>query len=159
VDELKEHLRRNYYVPHLTAVLTEAPPEPNEPGPKLIDTDSQGGPAAPVHLHLRCLGEVKPLEATAPFYAGGKTDVGAYLKKTSPDLVTLPPPEPPRPRDPRWAAHTCMKIIRHSPILFWWPLWMYGFILALVSYVDGEQVALVPAGTRAEAVAGPADAA
>jgi hypothetical protein len=44
-----------------------------------------------------------------------------------------------------------IKIYSHSPILYWWPVWLVGFVLALVTYLDGGLMAYVPAGTRVEA--------
>jgi hypothetical protein len=41
-------------------------------------------------------------------------------------------------------------IISHSPLFYWWPVWLIGFLMALVSYWDGDQVAFVPRGTVAE---------
>src|SRR5665647_2974506 len=36
------------------------------------------------------------------------------------------------------------KIISHSNIFYWWPAWVAGFAVALVSYVQGRDVAIVP---------------
>jgi hypothetical protein len=41
-------------------------------------------------------------------------------------------------------------IISHSPLFYWWPVWAVGFVVALVSYLQGDQVAFVPSGTVAE---------
>ena len=41
-------------------------------------------------------------------------------------------------------------VISHSPLFYWWPVWAVGFLMALVSYWNGSQVAFVPAGTVAE---------
>jgi hypothetical protein len=41
-------------------------------------------------------------------------------------------------------------IISHSPLFYWWPVWLVGFVMALVSYWEGEQVAFVPRGTVVE---------
>ena len=41
-------------------------------------------------------------------------------------------------------------IISHSPFFYWWPVWAVGFIVAGISYFQGDQVAFVPAGTVAE---------
>ncbi len=39
-------------------------------------------------------------------------------------------------------------IISHSNLFYWWPVWLTGFILATMTYFDGSQMAVVPAGTR-----------
>ena len=41
-------------------------------------------------------------------------------------------------------------IISHSPLFYWWPVWAVGFLMAAVSYWQGQQVAFVPRDTVAE---------
>jgi hypothetical protein len=41
-------------------------------------------------------------------------------------------------------------VISHSPLFYWWPVWAVGFLMAGLSYLQGAQVAFVPAGTVAE---------
>jgi hypothetical protein len=41
-------------------------------------------------------------------------------------------------------------IISHSPLFYWWPVWSVGFLMAALSYLQGDQVAFVPTGTVAE---------
>ena len=41
-------------------------------------------------------------------------------------------------------------IISHSPIFYWWPVWLAGYLLAALTYVGGYQMAVVPVGTVAE---------
>jgi hypothetical protein len=41
-------------------------------------------------------------------------------------------------------------VISHSPIFYWWPVWAVGFLIALLTYLRGYQVAFVPPGTVAE---------
>ena len=54
-------------------------------------------------------------------------------------------------------------VISHSPLFYWWPVWMVGFLMAGLSYWHGERVAFVPEGTVAqrgkqvEGVDGPRD--
>ena len=36
------------------------------------------------------------------------------------------------------------RIISHSNIFYWWPAWVAGFAVALISYVQGRDVAVVP---------------
>jgi hypothetical protein len=48
-----------------------------------------------------------------------------------------------------------VRIVAHSMLFYWWPVWVAGFVLALVTWIDGYRLAVVPAGT--EAVAGVAD--
>jgi hypothetical protein len=41
-------------------------------------------------------------------------------------------------------------VISHSPLFYWWPVWAVGFLMAGLSYWQGQQVAFVPTGTAAE---------
>ena len=41
-------------------------------------------------------------------------------------------------------------VISHSPLFYWWPVWAVGFLMALLTYLRGYQVAFVPPGTVAE---------
>jgi hypothetical protein len=41
-------------------------------------------------------------------------------------------------------------IISHSPLFYWWPVWAVGFLMALLTYMRGDQVAFVPPGTEAK---------
>jgi hypothetical protein len=44
------------------------------------------------------------------------------------------------------SAHTLpdIKLISHSNIFYWWPAWLAGFAMALISYVQGRDVSIVP---------------
>jgi hypothetical protein len=42
-----------------------------------------------------------------------------------------------------------ITLYSHSPIFYWWPVWLVGFILALLTYLDGGRMVVVPAGTEA----------
>jgi hypothetical protein len=41
-------------------------------------------------------------------------------------------------------------IISHSTIFYWWPVWLAGFLMAALTYLDGHLMAVVPVGTVAE---------
>ena len=57
-------------------------------------------------------------------------------------LNTEPTAVPERPRQ--------IVVISHSPIFYWWPVWLTGFLMAALTYYDGYQMALVPVGTVAD---------
>jgi hypothetical protein len=40
-------------------------------------------------------------------------------------------------------------VFRHSHLFYWWPVWLLGFIFALVTYFGDRHMAIVPAGTVA----------
>jgi hypothetical protein len=43
-----------------------------------------------------------------------------------------------------------VRVISHSSLFYWWPVWAVGLILGLITLFDGYRMALVPPGTRAE---------
>lgn len=43
-----------------------------------------------------------------------------------------------------------IRIISHSPLFYWWPVWAVGFLMALLTFADGGVMAIVPPGTLAE---------
>jgi hypothetical protein len=42
-----------------------------------------------------------------------------------------------------------IRIVSHSNLFYWWPVWAIGFILGLMTLLFGEHMAIVPAGSRA----------
>ena len=42
-----------------------------------------------------------------------------------------------------------IRLYSHSDVFYWWPVWALGFVFAFVAYVEGERLAVVPAGTVA----------
>ena len=47
------------------------------------------------------------------------------------------------------AEPSSVTIIGHSDLFYWWPVWAIGFLMALLTYLDGSFMAIVPAGTVA----------
>jgi hypothetical protein len=41
-----------------------------------------------------------------------------------------------------------IRVYGHSNLFYWWPVWAAGFVLALLTYLDGHVMAVVPAGTQ-----------
>jgi hypothetical protein len=48
------------------------------------------------------------------------------------------------------AEQSSITIIGHSPLFYWWPVWAVGFLMAFLTYLGGNYMAIVPAGTVAE---------
>jgi hypothetical protein len=48
---------------------------------------------------------------------------------------------PPAPRE--------VKIVSHSMLFYWWPVWAVGLLMAGLTYLDGHRLAVVPAETEA----------
>jgi len=61
-------------------------------------------------------------------------------------MSTAPsPPTPPRPKDP-----DSITIISHSQLVYWWPVWAFGFIFGIWTYLQGTLMVVVPPGTVAQ---------
>src|SRR5438067_13457386 len=47
-----------------------------------------------------------------------------------------------------------IRVFGHSNLFYWWPVWLLGFIMAALTYLDGHVMAVVPEGTKVEHVGG-----
>jgi hypothetical protein len=75
---------------------------------------------------------------------------------TTPDAA--PPPAPPGGAVPVYNVTppgqlptkkiTHIVVYGHSNLLYWWPVWLVSFILAGVTYAEGNQMAIVPQRTE-----------
>jgi hypothetical protein len=45
------------------------------------------------------------------------------------------------------------KVVSHSILFYWWPVWGLGFVMTVISFVGGARLAIVPEGSRVKAVA------
>lgn len=54
--------------------------------------------------------------------------------------AAAPPVGVPSHEPPPHPGPTELKVISHSPILYWWPVWVLGYILAGITWWYGEQV-------------------
>src|SRR6516165_11905661 len=50
---------------------------------------------------------------------------------------------------PTQATSEEVRLYSHSPIFYWWPVWLVGYLMALLTYLDGGRLAVVPPGTEA----------
>jgi hypothetical protein len=57
------------------------------------------------------------------------------------------PPVPAGPEQP-----LTIKVVSHSALIYSWPIWLVGFILAGVTYFEGSRAAVVPGGTAVREV-------
>jgi hypothetical protein len=55
-----------------------------------------------------------------------------------------------KPSASRGERDTTVKIVSHSDLFYWWPVWAVGFLMAFLTYQSDHRMALVPAGTVAE---------
>lgn len=51
----------------------------------------------------------------------------------------VPPPTP--------AADTEIRIVSHSNLFYWWPVWAVGFLMAILTFLDGHRLLVVPEHT------------
>jgi hypothetical protein len=42
-----------------------------------------------------------------------------------------------------------LVVVSHSPLFYWWPVWLVGFLMALLTYLGDHRMAIVPTGTEA----------
>src|SRR5262245_10503031 len=56
---------------------------------------------------------------------------------------------PPVPTTTHGARSEEIRVFQHSALLYWWPVWLVGFIMFGVTMVDGGHAAIVPSGTEA----------
>jgi lysylphosphatidylglycerol synthetase-like protein (DUF2156 family) len=52
------------------------------------------------------------------------------------------PGQPPLPAGPRE-----IRIYGHTLLFYWWPVWLAGYILGLLTYVHDSRLAIVPSGS------------
>jgi hypothetical protein len=62
--------------------------------------------------------------------------------------TAAPSPPPPNSRSE-------LRIISHSGLFYWWPVWAIGYLMALITVFQGQRLAVVPTGSEVGTV--PAD--
>jgi hypothetical protein len=60
-----------------------------------------------------------------------------------PVVVVPPPPEAAVP-------DVQVRVFGHTNLIYWWPVWLLGFVFAFLTWMDGHRMAVVPAGTVVE---------
>jgi hypothetical protein len=61
-----------------------------------------------------------------------------------PTPLSPPPPLPPLGRPPKRE----ITLISHSMLFYWWPIWLLGYIMALMTFVEDHRLAIVPDGSK-----------
>lgn len=54
------------------------------------------------------------------------------------------------PAADRFDQQSEIRIVSHSTLFYWWPVWAVGFLLAAITAFSGQRLAVVPDGTEAE---------
>jgi hypothetical protein len=45
-----------------------------------------------------------------------------------------------------------IRVVSHTGLVYWWPVWLVGFILSGLTYLDSGRLAIVPEGTKVKPV-------
>ena len=45
-----------------------------------------------------------------------------------------------------------IKVVSHTGLIYWWPVWLVGFIFAALTYAEDSRLVVVPAGTQVKEV-------
>src|ERR1700736_4562425 len=69
------------------------------------------------------------------------------LRKTMAASPTAVPPHATPPRD------VSIKVVSHSMLFYWWPVWAFGLILGFLTLFSGHRLALIPEGTTIKKLA------
>lgn len=43
-----------------------------------------------------------------------------------------------------------IRVFGHTNLVYWWPVWLLGFVFAFLTWMDGHRMAVVPEGTHVE---------
>ncbi|MGL4549852.1 MAG: hypothetical protein ACRC33_01590 [Gemmataceae bacterium] len=62
--------------------------------------------------------------------------------------MSTSPPTPPSP-SPSQQTPQEVTVVSHSTLLYWWPVWACGFLMAAITFFEGTLMSTVPEGTKA----------
>jgi hypothetical protein len=69
-------------------------------------------------------------------------------------MATINNPQPapvpavtPAPAEPPTQPEKQLIIYSRSSFFYWWPIWVAGYVLALITWIGGEKVTIAPPGT------------
>src|SRR5262249_4709266 len=58
--------------------------------------------------------------------------------------LTPTPPAPVPPPNGTPAARREITLISHSMLFYWWPIWLLGYMFALITYFEDHRLAILP---------------
>jgi len=58
----------------------------------------------------------------------------------SPAVAVVPPAAAAIPSE--------ITVVSHSNLFYWWPVWAVGFVMALITYIDGNLLVVTPPGSK-----------
>src|SRR5262249_33602658 len=79
---------------------------------------------------------------------GGLVVPRALLTLLAPERLHMSTPTEPTPSPGRLT----LKVISHTGLIYFWPVWLAGFILAGLTYAEDTRLAVVPAGAAGKEV-------
>jgi hypothetical protein len=56
----------------------------------------------------------------------------------------VPHPVPGTPAAAATPGFDELRIYSHSPLFYWWPVWLFGFLFSLITLIDNNRMAIVP---------------
>jgi hypothetical protein len=63
-------------------------------------------------------------------------------------MATIPGSQPASPHPPADTRQEEVRIYSHSSLFYWWPVWAAGFIMALLTGIEGGLMVVVPKETK-----------
>jgi hypothetical protein len=73
-------------------------------------------------------------------------------KNAEPEKKTMATQSKSTPSHGRSDQAPTIKVISHTPLIYWWPVWLVGFVLAGLTFAEGTRLAVVPEGTKVKEV-------
>lgn len=75
-------------------------------------------------------------------------------------MSTQPPPNQPAPLvvPPKTPEQEEIRIVSHSNLFYWWPVWAVGYLMAIFTLFENHRLAFVPGDAKVEQNVGKGDA-
>ena len=64
-------------------------------------------------------------------------------------MSSAPVPQNPQPTDTGAKATDRIVVYANSNLFYWWPIWVLGYLFALITLIQDTHLAIVPSGTMA----------
>src|SRR3954447_25443755 len=88
---------------------------------------------------------VDPMRGTSPSGEQQPQSPGPTPPRYGPQPPAPPPPAAPS-REPARAqprsGHPALILVSHSPLVYWWPVWAVGYVMAGLTWWDGRSYAV-----------------
>jgi hypothetical protein len=62
--------------------------------------------------------------------------------------MSTSPVATPAAATPRLTGKSEIRIVSHSHLFYWWPVWAVGYLMAIITLIDGHMLAIVPRDTE-----------